>query len=351
MRKFGLLVVSTMVMICGVPAQTASATSASWRVVPTATANRLSTVDVVSEKVVWAAGGGLLGAVDDGSVVRTFDGGRTWRDVTPFGDVSEPYRDVEAFDRDHAVVLSSKDGVSRIYRTTDGGTTWRVAFSSPLFFDCMAFFDNQHGLAMADSVDGRFPLLATDDGGRTWLPAPVNAQPIALPGEGARATGTCLTTFGRHDVWFGTWTPTGNGRVLHSADRGRTWASSTTQLPAGDTHEGVSTLSFRDRHTGLASGGTVATNGDAGTVNVTTNGGKSWSPTKPPAGVRIGVAWIPGLRETAVAVGRTGSDISTDGGRTWRLIDHISLFGVSCSRHGSCWAVGENGKAAKLMTH
>jgi photosystem II stability/assembly factor-like uncharacterized protein len=341
--------VSTMVMICGVPAQAASAPT-SWRVVQTATVNRLSTVDVVSEKVVWAAGGGLLGAVDDGSVVRTFDGGRTWRDVTPFGDVSEPYRDVEAFGRDQAVVLSSKDGLSRIYRTADGGTTWRVAFSTPLFFDCMAFFDNRHGLAVADSVDGRFPLLVTDDGGRTWLPTPVNAQPIALPGEGARATGTCLTTFGRHDVWFGTWAPTGNGRVLHSADGGRTWATSTTQLPAGDTHEGVSTLSFRDRHTGLASGGTVATNGDVGTVNVTTNGGRSWVPTKPPAGVRIGVAWVPDLRETAVAVGRTGSDISTDGGRTWRLIDHISLFGVNCPRHGPCWAVGENGKAAKLMT-
>lgn len=343
MRKFGLLIVCTAVMMSGVSAQAAST---SWRVVQTATVNRLSTVDVVSEKVVWAAGGGLLGAVDDGSVVRTFDGGRTWRNVTPFGDVTEPYRDVEAFDRDHAVVLSSKDGLSRIYRTADGGTTWRVAFSSSLFFDCMAFFDNKRGLAIADSVDGRFPVMATDDGGRTWQPS---AQPIALPGEAARATGTCLTTSGHHDVWFGTWDPAGNGRVLHSADAGRTWASSTTQLPGGDTHEGVSTLAFRDRNTGLASGGTVATSGDVGTVNATKNGGKSWMTTRPPAGVRIGVAWVPDRRDTAVAVGRTGSDISTDGGRTWRLIDHTSLFAVNCPQHGSCWAVGENGKAAKLI--
>ncbi len=348
MRTFGLVIICTAVMVSGVPAVAAST---SWRVVPTATENRLSTVDVVSEKVVWAAGGGLLGSVDDGNVVRTFDGGRTWRDVTPFGDVTQPYRDVEAFDRDHAVALSSKDGLSQIYRTADGGTTWRVVFSSPLFFDCMAFFDHKRGLAVADSVDGRFPVMATSDGGRTWLPTPVESQPVAMPGEAARATGTCLTTFGRHDVWFGTWDPADNGRVLHSADSGRTWTASTTQLPGGDTHEGVSTLAFRDRRTGIASGGTVATNGDSGAVNVTANGGKSWTSAKPPAGVRIGVAWVPDRRETVVAVGRTGTDISTDGGRTWRLIDHTSLFAVNCARNGPCWAVGQSGKAAKLWIH
>ena len=36
------------------------------------------------------------------------------------------------------------------------------------FYDCMTFFDRQHGLALSDPVDGRFRILETSDGGRSW---------------------------------------------------------------------------------------------------------------------------------------------------------------------------------------
>lgn len=150
----------------------------------------------MNRSVVWAVGGGVAGATNDGTVVRTVDGGHSWRNVTPPGGQARLFRDVEAFDRNNALVLAVGEGDdSRIYRTVDGGTTWNAVFvnSDPrAFYDCMAFFDDRHGLAVSDPVDGKFPILATGDGGRTWRLASTSGMPPALTDEYGRATGTCL---------------------------------------------------------------------------------------------------------------------------------------------------------------
>ena len=99
--------------------------------------------------------------------------------MATLGDVSPPdssglqFRDVEAFGRNRAVVLAIGEAeASRIYRTDDGGQTWTQTFTNtddPLaFYDCMAFSDARHGLALSDPADGKFRIIATRDGGRSW---------------------------------------------------------------------------------------------------------------------------------------------------------------------------------------
>jgi photosystem II stability/assembly factor-like uncharacterized protein len=95
------------------------------RFTKTATTNRLVIADVVDRSVIWAVGGGETTPVTDGSVVRTTDGGRSWRDITPFRDATENFRDVMAFGRDEAVVLSTGDGLTeptQIYRSAQSLT-------------------------------------------------------------------------------------------------------------------------------------------------------------------------------------------------------------------------------------
>ena len=88
----------------------------------------------------------------------------------------------------------------------------------------MAFFDHRRGLVMGDPVDGEFTILATRDGGRSWTQVPGAALPDALPDEfGFAASGTCLTTAGPRDAWFGT--GSGASRVFHSRDGGHTWTA------------------------------------------------------------------------------------------------------------------------------
>jgi hypothetical protein len=85
---------------------------ASWQIFDTSSANTLIVVDVVSQKVIWAAGGELDGP-NDGTVVRTVNGGQDWKIVTPPGGAPHMFRDVEAFDADYAIMLACDTGNDR----------------------------------------------------------------------------------------------------------------------------------------------------------------------------------------------------------------------------------------------
>lgn len=320
-----------------------------WALKATGKDSRFRGLAAVSRSTAWVAG-------SKGTVLRTGDGGRSWQDVSPPGAAAEglELRDIEAFDAHRAVALSIGEGeASRILRTEDGGATWTEAFRNPdprAFYDCVTFLDARHGLAMSDPVDGKFRILATDDGGRSWRVLPDSGMPAALPGEaGFAASGQCLVSSGPRDVWLAT----GGGpvaRVLHSADRGLTWRVAEATVPAGDPARGVFALAFRDRTTGLAVGGDYRA-GQASPLAAARTGdsGRSWSrAATPPAAYRSGAAWFPYGRSTALAVGPTGTDVTTDAGRTWRALDTGSFDTVDCAADGGCWAAGEKGRAARL---
>ncbi|MFD9335501.1 WD40/YVTN/BNR-like repeat-containing protein [Streptomyces sp. NPDC060028] len=322
---------------------------ANWALKETGKDSRFRGLSAVSRSTAWVAG-------SKGTVLRTVDGGRSWRDVSPPGAVAESLelRDIEAFDSRRAVALSIGEGeASRVLRTEDGGATWTEAFRNPdprAFYDCLTFFDSRHGLAMSDPVDGGFRLLATADGGRSWQPLPSAGMPPALPGEaGFAASGQCLVSAGSHDVWLATGGGAA-GRVLHSADRGLTWRVADSTVPAGDPARGVFGLAFRDRTRGLAVGGDYRTGQPSPrAAALSADAGRTWlQAATPPPAYRSGVAWHPFGRATALAVGPTGTDVTVDGGRTWRALDAGSYDTVTCAPDGGCWAAGEKGRVARL---
>ncbi|MFC5212836.1 WD40/YVTN/BNR-like repeat-containing protein [Streptomyces coerulescens] len=304
-------------------------------------------LSAVSRHTAWLAG-------TAGTVLRTTDGGASWRNVSPPGAADLQFRDIEAFDARRAVALAIGEGeASRVYRTDDGGATWTESFRNTdprAFYDCLTFFDRRHGLAMSDPVDGRFRLLSTGDGGRTWKVLPNDGMPAAQEGEaGFAASGQCLVSSGPKDVWLATG-GAARARVLHSADRGLTWTAADTPIPAGDPARGVFGLAFRDRTHGLAVGGDYRP--DQASVQAaarTGDGGADWRPAVTPVpAYRSGVAWLPHSRRAALAVGPTGTDLTTDGGRTWRTVDGGSYDTVDCTPDLGCWAAGEKGRVARL---
>jgi photosystem II stability/assembly factor-like uncharacterized protein len=344
----------------------------SWRDVPTGSTARLRGLAAVSTRTAWVSGSG-------GTVLRTTDGGRHWVNVSPPDAAGHELRDVEAFDARHAVVLSVGSGSdSRIYRTSDGGATWQRSFTNPepsAFYDCLAFWDRRHGLALSDPVGGRFRLLRTNDAGRSWSVVDPAGMPSAQPGEFAfAASGTCLVAAGRSDAWIAS----GGGatsRVYRSHDRGRTWSVTATPVrstPAG----GIFSLAVRGPrgHTHFGrprARDLVAVGGDFTAPTVGTDasarsrdGGRTWVAGGALGGYRSGAAWLPrrhrgdhdarawrprtGRVGSVVAVGPTGTDLSTDAGRTWRTVDSGSLDSVACARDGGCWGSGERGRVAVL---
>jgi photosystem II stability/assembly factor-like uncharacterized protein len=305
--------------------------------------------------------------------VRTVDGGRSWQDITPPSDEKLTFRDVEAFDRNCALVLAAGVGTaSRIYRTTDGGASWDEVFrnyDAAAFYNGLAFFDQRHGIALSDPVGGRFRILTTTNGGCDWTVSPTDGIPPALPGEGARATGTCLVARGPGHAWFGTQPPGPESRIFRTQDRGRTWTAVAAPIPGG-LQFGIASLTFWDLEHGLALGGGCPEEPDTPSVVAeTANGGKTWVQVAPPSGFRTSIAAVQTkTRRTAVTVGLNGSDMTTDGGHTWKRFDHHDLRGVDCleskavrrpnlaseldepehNLKASCWAVGKSGVAAEL---
>ncbi|MDX2901357.1 oxidoreductase, partial [Streptomyces scabiei] len=251
-----------------------------WEEKRTGTEARFRGLAAVSRNTAWLAGSA-------GTVLRTGDGGRTWRDVSPPGAGELQFRDIEAFDARRAVVLAIGEGeASRVYRTDDGGATWTESFRNTdprAFYDCLTFFDPRHGLAMSDPVDGRFRILSTKDGGRSWAVLPNEGMPPALEGEaGFAASGQCLVSSGPRDVWMATG-GAARARVLHSADRGLTWTAADTGVPAGDPARGVFALAFRDRAHGIAVGGDYRADQPSPRAAATTgDAGRTWRPAAQP---------------------------------------------------------------------
>jgi photosystem II stability/assembly factor-like uncharacterized protein len=346
-RRISLLLAVLAVAASTLGLASAAPKSYAWQLTPTGSTARFRGLTAVSERVAWVSG-------SQGTVLRTVNGGATWQNVSPPGTAALQFRDNEAFDADHAVILSIGDTPDsfRIYVTADGGQHWALTFVNTeptAFYDCMTFFDRKRGLALSDPPDGqKFRIIATSDGGYHWRVVDPAGMPNALPGEFAfAASGQCITSDHGHRAWFGT----GGGaqaRVFRSDDRGETWQVSPTPIRSGPT-AGIFALAFRGQRHGLAVGGDFVTpTASPDNFALTRDGGASWQlvPGAPPE-YRSGATWVNG--HTAIAVGPSGSDVSRDGGHTWQRFDSGSFDTVDCAHPNACWASGEQGRVAYLV--
>ena len=325
---------------------------AQWITQRSGTSDELRGLSVVSSAVAWASG-------QHGTVLRTLNGGATWqRDTVPGASLLD-FRAIAATSPRVAHVLSIGDS-SRIYRTADGGRTWSLRFASTrkgAFFDAIQFSDATHGIAMSDPVDGHFLLIATNDGGESWHEIPADRIPPALRGEGAfAASGTCLIVLGASDAWF----VSGGAavsRVYHSADRGEHWSVADAPIRAGAASAGIFSIAFADAMRGAISGGDYQQPALRGrNVATTSDGGRTWvaaDSALSPAGYRSAVAYWPGSHaQRLVAVGLTGTDTSTDGGRRWGTTDTTAYNSVALVADGRrCvrgWVVGPTGRIGTM---
>jgi len=301
---------------------------------------------VLDARHAWTSGSG-------GTVLRTQDGER-WEKATVAGGEELDFRDLEVLDANTVVLMSAGPGeASRIYRTVDGGATWRIAHANPEkdgFYDAIAFWDARNGILFGDPVGGRFVVRVTADGGRTWYRPKEMVMPAALPGEGAfAASGTCLfARKGGREAWF----VTGGAqisRVFRTEDRGLTWSVAEAPVPAGKPTAGLFSVVFGDAMHGFAAGGDykdaklAALNGAR-----TEDGGKTWLPAPmAPSGFFSAVVAVPGKPADFVAVGLTGSVASHDAGRTWTALGDRPMNAASFADADTGWSVGPKGTVAK----
>lgn len=336
----------TLAAIAVAAASAAAPVAPRWTVQTSGVTARLRGVSAVDDRVVWASGA-------SGTVLRTADGGASWQPLRIPEAEKLDFRDIDAVSKTTAYALSIGPGqASRIYKTSDSGAHWALQFTNDdpkAFFDAMAFWDANRGLAVSDSVDGRFVIVTTSDGGRTWTRVPSDTLPSALPNEGAFAgSGTNVAVIGSDRAWIGTGAST-RSRMLRTADGGRTWQIADTPL-AASASAGIFSVAFRDRLHGLTVGGDYRKEKDAvDNAAATDDGGVTWRPVQGLGGFRSVVAAVAGMK-LWIAVGPSGSDMSTDDGRTWQPIEGAGYHAFSCARQSRVgWGVGERGTIGKLV--
>ena len=319
-----------------------------WQAQHSGTTARLRGLCVVDENTAWASG-------QHGTVLRTTDGGKTWKRLEIPDAADCDFRDIEAFDKTTAWILAIGPGErSRIYKTGDAGLTWKLVhqLADPRgFLDAIAFWDPNHGIAVGDPVEGKFMVLVTNDAGESWHAPEQIKMPAALEREGAfAASGTCLVADGNERAYFATG-GAGVSRVFHTPDQGRTWQFANTPILAGNASSGAFSLAFHGERQGIAVGGDYQ-NPDHTTslIAITENAGETW--IKPrirgPRGYRSCVAWSPGT-DALVAVGPTGTDILRAGATAWERLSEQGFHACAFAKQGGLgWAVGENGAIARI---
>jgi photosystem II stability/assembly factor-like uncharacterized protein len=220
-----------------------------------------------------------------------------------------------------------------------------VVFSTP----DRVLRDDRHGVALIDPVGGHFLILLTRDGGDTWRASSVEHRPPTLDGEAAfAASGSSLLV----DTSGGVWVGSGGraARLFYSGDRSTTWIAIDTPLRQGAPSEGIFSLAMLDGRIYAVGGDFQQPDSVRGNEGVFSgNPSRVWLPPakEPPRGYRSGVAAARtrgGVR--LIAVGPGGSDVSSDGGRSWTPFDPAGFHAVRASRDGVFYASGSGGRIA-----
>jgi len=303
-------------------------------------------LSAVSPTIAWAGG-------THGTYVRTLDGGATWTPGAVPGAEALDFRDVAAFSADEAYLLAAGPGEqSRVYKTIDGGKAWALQFTNQDrkgFFDCMAFFDATHGIAVGDPVDGQFGLIATNDGGASWNAMPAAYRPRSLASEGAfAASGTCLTVQG-NNVWLVTG---GNAaRVLRSNNRGNTWAAADAPILHDSQSAGIFSISFNGPSHGVIGGGDYRhPEREGSTLAYTEDGGLTWTSSGiHPQVYFSAIALDPENGRRLLAAGTTHVGYTDDvTNPTWKVYWELNLNAVAYVGPGEALGVGPKGKIVRF---
>lgn len=208
-------------------------------------------VQMIDSNVGWAQFQQLSGTGPTGMVIRTEDGARTWRNVSPALPDSETIHSAQFLDSIHAWVLvdqispagppALQTRISRVAWTEDAGKTWRESAAlgpanpvMPLGADRLGltFADSQHGWVR----DNAGTLFRTTDSGNTWHKVSVSSGTNSRPVANQLPASCLLGIFfrdGTHGYAFGACEDESNGLpILFRTDNGgMTWKRQALPLP------------------------------------------------------------------------------------------------------------------------
>lgn len=219
-----------------------------------------------------------------------------------------------------------------------------------VFYDAMKFWNDEEGIAIGDPTQNCMSVIITRDGGNTWNKVSCENLPKVEKGEAAfAASNSNIAIYGNN-----AWVATGGmkSRVMHTADKGKTWQIYDTPIIKGKAMTGIYSIDFWDAHHGIVFGG----NWEDKTSNkknkaITEDGGKTWKLVADgeEPDYRSSVKYVPSTQGSGVvAIGSLGISFSGDGGKHWKKLSDEGFFAIEFVNDSIAFASG-NKRISKLV--
>lgn len=300
-------------------------------------------LSIANNGIAWASG-------NKGMVARTTNGGTNWEWMQVKGFEHTDFRDIEAFDKNNAVIMGI-DQPAIVLKTHDGGVHWQTVFEDNrkgMFLDAMAFWNEQSGIVIGDPIDGKVFIARSFDGGDSWQSLPQNELPAAEKGEAMfAASGTNISPISLSEAAFVT-----GGTLSRYFYRDK---KIVLPLLQGKETTGANSLAVYGnkkrkpaQHLMVVGGDFTNDSLSQGNCAISSDGGATWkAPVVPPKGYKSCVEYI--TEKKLITCGTSGVDISEDGGIHWRQISPLSFHVCRKSKKGNLVLLaGKDGRIAKL---
>ena len=272
---------------------------------------------------------------NNGTILKTTDGGTTWTDVSLSS--TNPVNSLSFINTTTGWActgdVDSSGSTGEIWATTDGGANWTQQSNTPSTEARLgiSFIDASNGW-VSGSKNGPMEVWNTTDGGANY----------STQGNG-NIFGWMydIEALDANNVWTvgGTFFPSVSGLVVSSSDGGATWTDITSGTPPF--------LYAID----MVDASNVFVAGDAGTILSTTDGGSNWNTlTSGTTEILWGISFA--YLTYGLACGENGAMVSTTDGSTWNSENtgnSESYYGVYMIDSITAWAVGSNGTIIKRI--
>ena len=301
---------------------------------------------VYNDQEIWFAGSkGIFGF--------TKDAGTTWTiDSMTYENKPIHFRAITLTSK--AVFLMTIESPALIFKSDHYGSKWELVYkeeNEKAFYDAIAFWDDQNGIAMGDPTEDCLSILITKNGGADWQKVACEKLPKTVEGEAAFAASNSNIALNGENVWI----VSGGvkSRVFHSNNKGNTWQVYDTPIIQGAQMTGIFSIDFWDDKNGIIIGGDWNEK-EKKTQNkaITNDGGKTWhliADGQHPD-YRSCIKYAPNSNgKFILTTGIPGTSYSVDSGKSWQKIHEEDFYTLDFgSDYKNIWLAG-NKKIAKII--
>ncbi|HCN49717.1 MAG TPA: hypothetical protein DIT10_11600 [Chryseobacterium sp.] len=221
-----------------------------------------------------------------------------------------------------------EDSYAKVFKTSDGGMTWKTTAQFDTYPYSIHFFDDKNGIVVCrEDASQKLKIYRTTDAGDSWQ----KVDPAYIPSTIGYETGVGLFGFVssyKDTFWFGT----NSGRIFKTNNKGLTWTvASSPYIYGGVTGvfaDSMGPFTLEDENNAYM----VEYN--SGKLHRTTDGGLTWTTQgKIETGsANFHIIKVPNS-DILLAAGEK-TRYSLDKGLTWTEIDNDPKFGIYSNSSG-----------------